>query len=313
MINYKEQFISKHGQPDNETALDEYINFLTSYNEDTELEYSELHHILPTCKFKEYSKDPNNLVRLLYNDHAHAHLLLFTAYNIRAYQRPLNWMMVSFKDKEMISNAAKRGWISLKENEETYTLWKKRRSDYMKSLSSEEQRRRANIFWDNITKERYLEFCKTMTNIWTDDKKLIQSKKLKMFYEIPLNRELKSIESKQRYESQSKEERDKFKEKMNDVNKRQDKRDRAGKSIKKLWEDNSFREKMKQRKVRSGTPIKLIFSDNTYKTFDSISSLSKTYEVSPNSIRRFIDNDKPIMLKQNKELIITGCYIQTIK
>jgi hypothetical protein len=303
MINYKEQFISKHGQPDNGTALDEYINFLTSYSEDTDIEYSELHHILPTCKFKEYSKDPNNLVRLLYKDHVHAHLLLFTAYNIRAYQRPLNWMMTPFKDKEMISNAAKRGWISLKENEETYTLWKKSRSECMKSLSSEEQRRRANIFWDNITEERYLEFCKTMTNIWTDDKKHIQSKKLKMFYEIPLNRELKSIESRQRYESQSKEERDSFKEKMNHVNKQQDKRDKAGKSIKKLWEDDSFREKMKQRKVRSGTPIKLIFSDNTFREFDSISSLSREYRITIHTIRKYIDSDKHIELNENKVFI----------
>jgi hypothetical protein len=303
MINYKEQFILKHGQPDNVTALDEYINFLTSYHKDTDNGYSELHHILPTCKFKEYSKDPNNLVRLLYKDHVHAHILLFTAYNMRAYQRPLNWMMTSFKDKEMISNAAKRGWISLKENEETYTLWKKSHSEYMKSLSSEEQRRRANIFWDNITEERYLDFCKKMTNIWTDDKKHTQSKKLKMFYEIPLNRELKSIESRQRYESQSKEEHDRFKEKMNHVNKQQDKRDKAGKSIKTLWEDDSFREKMTQRKVRSGTPIKLIFSDNTFREFDSISSLSREYRITIHTIRKYIDSDKHIELNENKVFI----------
>jgi hypothetical protein len=313
MINYKEIFILKHGQPDNEIALNTYINFIVSYDKDTTTGYSEFHHILPNCKFKEYSTHPDNLVRLLYDDHIHVHMLLFTAYNIRAYQRPLNWMMNSFKDTNMISNAAKKGWESLKQNTEVYATWKKSRSEYMKSLTSAEQRRRANIFWDNITEDRYLQFCKQISDIWTDKKKLEQSKKLKKFYENPFNREKKSIETKNRYESLSIKERNNFKEKMSNVNKRKDKRDNAGKTIKKLWQNDVFREKMKNRKVRAGRCIKLIFCDNTFKEFDSISSLSKTYSVPPNSIRRFIDIDKPIFLKQNKELAITGCYIKTIK
>lgn len=312
MINFKKLFIDKHGTPNNENSLDEYIDFITTYNKNVDLQYSELHHILPRCTFVEYSSNKDNIIRLLYDDHVNAHLLLFKAYNIRAYQYPLRWMLSYHKDYEAISNAAKKGWLSLKNNKESYDKWKLARSQYMKNLSSEEQRRRCNIFWDNITPEKYLEFCEKMKNIWTDDARLQQSLKLKSFYNDPKNRENKSNETKKRYENQTEEERYAFNKKMNEVNKQIEKRNKAGNSIKKLWQNDEYRNKMMNRKPRSGKRIKLIYPDNSYKLFNSISELSKHYEVKLYFLRKFMDSNKPIFLKQNKSHIITGCYIKSI-
>ena len=64
-----------------------------------------------------------------------------------------------YKNSEEISNAAKKGWIKLKEDDEKYRKWLDSRSNYMKELSTEEQRRRANIFWENISEDDYKHAC----------------------------------------------------------------------------------------------------------------------------------------------------------
>jgi hypothetical protein len=120
MINFKQILIKKHGIPDNKRALDEYIKFIKSYSKDTTAGYSENHHILPKCNFSEYERNPSNIIKLLYEDHVYAHTLLFEAFNIRSYQRPLHWMMTYYKNSKLISNAAKKGWASLKSNKELY-------------------------------------------------------------------------------------------------------------------------------------------------------------------------------------------------
>ena len=58
-----------------EVALKEYIELIgESYNGEL---YSEIHHILPRSLYPELKDEPENLVRLLYENHVKAHELLF--------------------------------------------------------------------------------------------------------------------------------------------------------------------------------------------------------------------------------------------
>jgi hypothetical protein len=179
----------------------------------------------------------------------------------------------------------------------------------MKSLSSDEQRRIANIFWNNITEDKYNKFCKTMKSVWTYDKRIEHSNKLKSFYENEENRKNKSVEVKSRYDSMSNEKRQQFKETRGNINKLSEKRNKASKTIKKLWDSTEFKNTMKRRKARSGISIKLTFKDNRFCMFDSISVFSKTYNISAYTIRLFLNTNKPILIKKDKHHILTGCYI----
>lgn len=128
---YKQIFIKYDGIPDDENSLVEYINFIinSEYKEKDDIEYTELHHIFPTAIYDdvEIPTDIKNIFRLKYIDHIKAHELLFLAYNKRVYARPLQFMKSQLsKNSKLVSNAAKKGWIKLKSDENKYEEFKKK-------------------------------------------------------------------------------------------------------------------------------------------------------------------------------------------
>jgi len=314
MINYefiREKFLQKHSRIDNEDYLEKYISFLIEYKLNEKILYTENHHILPRCTFPEYENESWNIVEI--ESHRLLHLWLFKSINIRKYQRPLNWMMKSYKNSGEISNAAKRGWEKLKIDTNNYQAWKDKRSNYMKNLSSEEQRRRANIFWENMSDDDYNKFCIEMKQYWTDERKQEKSNQMIDYYSNPGNIEKKIIESKIRWNSVSKEYREKFSQKMNIINKDDNKRKDAGEKIKKLWEDDDYLEKMKNRKHRTGKKIKIIFPSEEEIVFETMQEIEKKYNFSLHLIRKYRDKDILILekdLKQNKQLL--NCKIESI-
>jgi len=312
---FKSEFIKKHQNIDNEYYLDKYINFFISYKINEEVDYIERHHILPRSVFPEYENESWNIIKLDYDSHRLAHLWLFKSINDRKYQRPLNWMMNYYKNKIETSNASKKAWINFKLNKDKYDNWLKKRSEYMKILSSEEQRRRANIFWKNITEEKYDEFSKKMKEYWTEEKKIEKSKQMLDFYSKPENKEKKSEEAKRFFESRTEEEIMKFKEKMNIVNKDYDKREDASKKIKLKWKDPEYLYKMEKRPRRKGLPIKVIFPDGKELVFEYILDMSREFNFTTHLIRKYKDKNIEIIEEHltEKNLILKGCKIEKIK
>lgn len=317
MRNYeyiKRLFLEKHESIDNCEYLDKYINFLINYKLDNNIDYTEKHHILPKCFFPEYKDDEWNIIELSYEDHKKVHLWIFKAINNRTYQKPLNWMMNYYKNKQETSNAAKKGWINLKSNKEKYDIFCIKRSNYMKNLSSDEQSRRANIFWKNISDNEYLYFCNKMKNYWTDEKKKEKSIQMLKYYSNPENIIKKSIESINFWKSRSNEERKLFSEKMTIINKDETKRREAGDKIKNLWKSDEYLEKMKNRKSRKGLSIKVIYSNGDEDIFETMESLNKKLNFSNHLIRKYRDKDKKIIMKDlnNDNIVLLDALIKTI-
>lgn len=311
----KSKFLDKH-IIDDEYYMDKYISFLLEYETDYDSDkYMENHHILPVCTFPEFKDENWNLVRLEYDHHRKVHLWLFKSINIREYQRPLNWMGSPIKNRNMLSKAAKRGWVNFKKDEVRYKELCDKRSDYMKGLSSDEQRRRANLFWDNITPEEYSDFCENAKNRWTEELRLEKSKEMKLFYEDHLNIERKSEESKDRWDSMSIEDRNRFTEKMTMVNRDENKRRVSGDKIKELWKDPSYLNKMKNRRRRSGTSVRVIYKDGSESIFETMSDLVRYHNFSPYYIRKYRDNNLGVDICDLNEdnMILLGSIIKTIK
>ena len=274
----KNKFEEKHGEINDYEYLEKYINFLIDYNLsiNADFDYVEKHHILPRSTFPEYKDEDWNIVELSYEDHKLVHLWIFKSINTRKYQRPLNWMMNQYKNSEEISKSAKLGWVNLKKNKQKYNEWCRKKSNSMKELSSDEQRRRANIFWNNITDERYLDFCIEMKNYWTDEKKIQKSIEMKNFYLNEENVKKKSEETKKIWELRSDEFRENFRNKMDDINKNEEKRKDAGEKIKNIWKTEDYFNKMKVRKHREGKKIKLITNDGFETIYDTMQHFSNS-------------------------------------
>lgn len=312
----KEQFINKHKVIDNEYYLNMYLNFLLDYKlifNDSD-DYTENHHILPRSVFPEFINEEWNIIKLKYEDHKLAHLWLFKAINIRTYQRPLNWMMSYYKNKEELSNAAKKGWEKLKLDKIKYKKVQESRSNFMKTISSEEQRRRANIFWKNITDDEYIKYCNKIKNMWTEEKRNKKSEEMNIFYSDPNNIIKKSEQAKKVWDSRTVEERLKFNEKMNIVNKDIDKRNNSGKKIKKLWKTDQYLEKMKNRKLRNGKKIKIIKPDGDELIFEHMQRLIDDFNFSGYYIRKYIDTNikiDKIHLNENN-MFLYNCIIVSI-
>lgn len=245
----KNKLIEKH-TIDNFEYLERYIKLLLEYELCESDNYTEKHHILPKSTFPEFENEDWNIINLKYEDHVNAHLWLFKSINIRKYQRPLNWMLKVYKNKQEISKATKRGWINLKNDKEKYDKWRVDKSESMKKLDSDEQRRRAYIFWNNITDEEYVNFCNKMKEHWTEEKRQDKSKQMNDYYSNPENIEKKRAETQERWNSMSKEDKKKFNSKMNTINKSEEKRRLAGEKIKSLWLNKEYLEKMKNRPDR---------------------------------------------------------------
>lgn len=312
----EKKFLEKHKTIDDINYLDKYIKFLINYKIDineTDI-YTEKHHILPRSTFPEYEKENWNIVELKYEDHVKAHLFIFKAINIRSYQRPLNWMIGYYKNSEEISKAVKKGWINLKNDKEKYEKWRNNRSNYMKGLTSVEQKRRAKIFWDNITEEQYLIFSNKMKEYWTKEKRYEKSKQMNEYYSNPENILRKVMESKSRWDNMSVEERIKFNQKMNIINKSEEKRRVSGDKIKKLWEDEEYLKKMRNRPHRKGKSILIIKPCGQEILYNTMKEVEKEYGFSSYLIRKYIDKDMEIEdndLKKNKSLL--KCKIKSIK
>jgi hypothetical protein len=311
----KDKFIKKHSNIDSYEYLDKYINFFKTYNIKENFEYCEKHHILPRSTFPEFRDENWNIISMDYDSHRLVHLWLFKAINIRKYQRPLNWMMNYYKNPEEISNAAKRGWVNLKNDEHKYNKWRESKSESMKSLSTDEQRRRANLFWNNITDEEYSEFCKEMKSYWTEEKRIEKSRQMNEYYLKPENVERKRKESKDRWDSLDDECRHKFKEKMSIINKDTNKRLDAGNKIKKKWEDPEYLDKMKNRKKRNGLKIKIVKNNGEVEIFENMEDIVRKYNFSTHLIRKYRDTSKEVLEKDLKKenMILLNCKIETIK
>jgi hypothetical protein len=307
----KSKFLNKH-QIDNDGYLEKYVNFFFNYDCNFD-EYTEKHHILPVSIFPEFKDEEWNIIELTYEDHKLCHLWLFKSINIRTYQRPLNWMLNTYKNREELSKASKRGWENMKKSD-SYQTWIEKRSNHMKNLSSEEQKRRANIFWTNIKDEEYLDFCNKMKEYWTEDRKLEKAQQMNEYYSNPENIEKKRIETQKRWDSMTEEERRIFSEKMASINKDESKRKTAGKKIKEKWKDEKYLSKMRNRKHRSGKKIKIVNPDGEEVIFDNMIKVEKEYNFSLHLIRKYRDKDIYIEesdLKEHNKLLL-NCKIESV-
>lgn len=308
----KDIFLTKH-TIDNENYLDKYLKLLLEYKLSENANCVERHHILPRCVFPEFEKEDWNIVEIEYQDHVKAHLYLFKSINIRQYQRPLNWMLNFYKNSVEISNAAKRGWQKLKNDNEKYIKWRRSRSETMKKLSSEEQQRRAKIFWDNISEEKYVLFSNKMKEYWTDDKRAKKSEDMNKYYSNPENIIKKSIETQRRWDQMDKEKRIEFSEKMNIINKNGNKRKLAGDKIKNLWQNENYLEKMKNRPHRKGKSILIIRPNGQRLLFETMKKVEEELNFSSYLIRKYIDKSISINQVDSKENeLLLGCKIQSI-
>jgi hypothetical protein len=344
----KNEFESKH-HVDDVNQLDEYINFLLGYKLDKNDEYTEKHHILPYATFPEYKNEKWNIVELKYEDHKQAHLILYKSINIRVYQRTLNFMLPQFKNTQMLSTAAKRGWINLKNDKDKYEKWRNKKSDSMKKFrnsekykeymieyfnnpnygkfkkikvekwgdrySSENQRRRANIFWENISESDYINFCNKMKSYWTEDKRNEKSKQMNEYYSNIENVEKKRKETQDRWDNMDHESRLIFKEKMDKINKDESKRIDAGNKVKEKWQDPEYLEKMKNRKNRSGSMIKIIKPNGEEIIMETMRKFEKEYSFSTHLIRKYRDTDNRISendLNENNSILLNS-IIKSIK
>jgi hypothetical protein len=259
-------------------------------------------------------------------------------------------MMSYYKNHEEISNAAKKGWVNLKNDEERYKNWRKSRSESMKKFrnsekykeyminyfnnpdygkfkrkkgetwegdrySSENQRRRVNIFWNNIKDEDYIKFCEKMKSYWTEDKRIEKSKQMNEYYSNIENREKKRIETKERWDSLDDESRKKFKEKMSFINKNESKRLDAGNKIKKKWKDPNYLEKMRNRKRRDGVKIKVIKNSGDVEVFENMEDVVRKYNFSKHLIRKYRDTNNKVLEKHlnGDNINLLGSLIETIK
>lgn len=300
---FKEQLINKHGTPNDETALTEYINFVLNYKK-TDDGYYESHHILTRSQFPEFIKEEWNFVKLLYNDHIYAHELLFRSFNLRTYQRPLNYMNSHswvLKNKTMVSNASKAGWKNLKNNKEKYNGWIEKRRNIMKSLSYEEQSRRAHKMWDAYTEEEYHNRCTIAAAQWTPELREKRGQLTRQY--LSDKPEEMSRRMHKRWNNITKESYDDFKEKMTNVNKDIEKRNKASNAIKKKWQDDSFVEKMKNRISRCGGYICISPVGDIYE-FQKFMEILLFKKFNPNLIRKFLNTNKAVEQPQkqaNKE------------
>lgn len=240
------------GYPDDIDRLDEYLEFVyTNEYKGTEL-YAEDHHIIPRCLLEN-----EHIVRLKYNDHCNAHLLLFLAFNINKLQKTLNFMKPTMDDrlqedyKKAVSLSRKKGWEKFKSDEERYRL-----SCEANSIRTSERMRNGQA--KAMADKRYSkdeareEISKMFKRLWQDDEykeRVIQS----------MVEERNSPEGKARmrkaaqntWDNKTDKQREEFTEKMTLVNQDINKRNAAGEKIKAKWADDEFRNKMLKRPKRS--------------------------------------------------------------
>jgi len=134
-------------------------------------------------------------------------------------------------------------------------------------------------------------------------------------YSNPENVIKKSIETQNRWNSMSGEDRERFNIKMNLVNKDEEKRRIAGDKIKNLWNSDEYLEKMKNRPHRKGTCIMIIRPDGEEIIIETMRGIEKEYSFSSHLIRKYRDTDNRISendLNENN-LILLNSIIKSVK
>jgi len=311
------ELVRKHGTPDNFEKLEEYLDLVLNYDKDVNETYSETHHILTRSQFPEYYDQDWNLVKLRYEDHVKAHELLYESFNLRTYHYCLTFMKVDNKDREKVSNAAKKGWISLKNDAEKYKQWHLKRQEYLENMPvahREKIGKAGKNVWQNYSEEEYNKRCETNKNIWTEEVR--KKKSIAQIKYAEDNREKLKESTRSRWNKMTYEERLNFSEKMNAVNKDPEKRKKAGESIKKKWEQEEFRDRMKTRRS-PGYNYKCIYPSGEVEIFSSLND-AKTQGLNLTLIRRYVDTDIPVPLpkkqstsKMNQRTV--GCKFYRLK
>jgi hypothetical protein len=284
--------VEKHGSPDDESSLIEYVEMILNYKEDLieENVYCEFHHILPRSQFPEYIGYDWNLIRLSYKDHIKSHELLAKSFNLKCYLNPLRFMRSKVsKDSSIISSSSKKGWISLKNNKEKYEKWRNRRIEYMKNESSEFQSNRAKKGWDNEDKHKRRSIINKEN--WTPELKKSKSEQMKSYF---LENEGSMTDRlNKRWSTISEEDKLKFIDKMKSVNSDIEKRERASLSLKEKWKNEEYREKMSNRKTRSNGYFCISPLDEVY-YFETLAELRGEFNFNLNLVRSYLDTDEPV-------------------
>jgi len=237
-------FEQKLGKPSNEDALSSYLDVvLCSAVLGETTEYTEVHHIFPRCMFGELSNETEYQVRLRYEDHVKAHVLLAEAYPIRKFIRPLNYMASQEKNRELLSLCTKNWWKGFKPTD-AYVEWNRKRTEWLKSRHKGDKSHiilmAKNRHESAGSRERISEHFKSL---WKNDSmrdKILE--KMRKSASSTEGRKRRSTQMKNRWKD--KQAIDEHRKKMSTINKDETKRKVAGKKIKELWKDPAFREKV---------------------------------------------------------------------
>lgn len=259
MLDFKKIFVEKLGEPDDEDALDSYIEFilLAKKNGEDIIKYTEGHHLLPKSKFPEYIYAEENIFILEYSDHVHAHILLANAYKIKSFIVPLNFML-GYDNKsddnfsELWSAAIKKWWVMFKQTDE-YEVWRQKRSAHAsRAMKNGQASYMANIYFS--IQENRDTVGKRFSELWKDPEyreRTIASmvaEKSTPEAKVRMSKAAQSV-----WDNKSEEERAAFNAKMAIINSDPNKRARAGETASKTqnnqeWKDTVGVEKSKKLK-----------------------------------------------------------------
>lgn len=268
MVDIFKEFIRVLGQPTSEESLSKYINFVTNYQHVVD-GYTEIHHILPQSKFPQYIHEAWNLKQLAYVDHIESHKLLATAYPIKNFLRPLNFML-SDCDKyilgysEMLSNQTRDWWVGFKQSPE-FIGWREKRSNYMKMLMAEGRSKTMSDqrYIQSDSREKVSDHFKAM---WADpDFRNNRKEALQEYFNTPGVREMRSSQSLKMWRD-----RDELKSAEIKNNLRHQQRihnDAVAGINRDKWSDPEYREKMSKRKPRGsdGSALKARWADPEFR------------------------------------------------
>jgi hypothetical protein len=152
-----------------------------------------------------------------------------------------------------------------------------------------------------------------MKEYWTEERKKDKSKQMNDYYLNPENIEKKRIETQERWDLMSQEDRDEFNSKMNIINKSEEKRRVSGEKIKVLWKNEEYSKKMKNRTHNPGKKIKIIKPNGEEVIVENMRKFEKEYNFSSHLIRKYRDKDiyiNEIDLKGDKLLL--DCKIESL-
>jgi hypothetical protein len=238
-------FIDALGDPVDINSLLQYLHLVSSPNDTTN--YCEVHHIFPKSVFPEFKDKREYQVRLSYEDHVKAHILLAEAYPIRKFIRPLNYMTSRKKSNDLLSLCTKNWWKKFKTSD-AFQIWKKKRVAWLKAIHNKDKshiQKMSNSRWSHPNAKTNV--GKHFKNLWKDEayrKHTIES--MRIAANSAIGKQRRCEQAQKRWKDMSL--REIHKQKMSIVNKDPSKRKKAGNKIKELWKTPEFREKALNRK-----------------------------------------------------------------